>query len=116
MSSNIQIQRICELCKNEFTARTTVTKYCSHSCASMAYKERTRNTKIKVSNIEMTHTISIPIAKLQAKDFLSIDDACKLLGVSRWTISRAIKEKRLKAASLGRRIVIKRTEIDRLFS
>ena len=116
MSSNIQIQRICEFCGNEFTARTTVTKYCSHPCASMAYKARTRNTKIKVSNIKMTQSVSIPIARLQAKDFLSIDDACKLLGVSRWTLSRAIKEKRLKAVNLGKRIVIKRTEIDRLFS
>ena len=116
MSSNIQIQRICEFCKNEFTARTTVTKYCQHRCASMAYKARTRNTKIKISNKEITQAISIPIAKIQAKDFLSIDDACKLLGVSRWTVSRAIKEKRLKAVNLGKRIVIKRTEIDRLFS
>jgi len=82
----------------------------------MAYKARTRNTKIKASNIEMTQSISIPIARLQAKDFLSIDDASKLLGVSRWTVSRAIKEKRLKAVNLGKRIVIKRTEIDRLFS
>ncbi len=64
----------------------------------------------------MTQSVSIPIARLQAKDFLSIDDVCKLLGVSRWTVSRAIKEKRLKAVNLGKRIVIKRTEIDRMFS
>jgi excisionase family DNA binding protein len=82
----------------------------------MAYKARTRGTKIKISNIEMTQAVSIPIARLQAKDFLSIEDTCKLLGVSRWTVSRAIKEKRLKAVNLGKRIVIKRTEIDRLFS
>jgi excisionase family DNA binding protein len=82
----------------------------------MAYKARTRDTKIKISNKEMTQTVSIPITKIQAKDFLSIDDACKLLGVSRWTLSRAIKDKRLKAVYLGKRIVIKRTEIDRLFS
>jgi len=82
----------------------------------MAYKARTRNTKIKISNKEIKQAVSIPIAKIQAKDFLSIDDACKLLGVSRWTVSRAIKEKRLKAVNFGKRIVIKRTEIDRLFS
>ncbi len=82
----------------------------------MAYKARTRNAKIKVSNTKMTQSVSIPIARLQAKDFLSIDDTCKLLGVSRWTVSRAIKEKRLKVVNLGKRIVIKRTEIDRMFS
>lgn len=116
MSSNIKIQRICDYCGNEFTARTTVTKYCQQRCASMAYKARTRNKKIKVSNTEMTKGVSITIAKIQARDFLSIDDTCKLLGVSRWTVSRAIKEKRLRAVNLGKRIVIKRTEIDRLFS
>ncbi len=82
----------------------------------MAYKTRTRNGNIKVSNAEIEKSVSIPIAKIQAKDFLSIDDACKLLGVSRWTVSRAIKERRLKVVNLGKRIVIKRTEIDTLFS
>ena len=116
MSSNIQIQRICDYCQKEFTARTTVTKYCQHRCAALAYKARMRNTKVKTSNKEVAQSVSIPIAKIQAKDFLSVEDACKLLGVSRWTISRAIREKRLKAVNLGKRLVIKRTEIDRLFS
>jgi excisionase family DNA binding protein len=116
MSSNIQIQRICEFCGKEFTARTTVTKYCAHACASSAYKSRTRNEKIKISNKKTAQVVSIPIAKIQAKDFLSVDDACKLLGVSRSTLSRAIKDRRLKAVNLGKRIVIKRTEVDRLFS
>lgn len=82
----------------------------------MSYKVRMRNKKIAVSNQETVQSNSIPIAKIQAKDFLSIDDACKLLGVSRWTVSRAIKEKRLKAVNLGKKIVIKRAEIDGLFS
>lgn len=116
MSSNIRLQRICEFCGIEFTARTTVTKFCKQRCAATAYKARTRKKKIVISNQETTQSISIPITKIQAKEFLSINDACKLLGVSRWTISRAIKEKRLKAVNLGKRIVIKRTDIDRLFS
>ncbi len=28
MSSNIKLQRICQHCGNEFTAKTTVTQYC----------------------------------------------------------------------------------------
>jgi excisionase family DNA binding protein len=116
MSSNIRIQRICEFCGNNFTARTTVTKCCSHDCASKAYKARKRNTKNKIIKEEIIQTITIPIIKIQSKDFLSIDDTCKLLGVSRWTISRAIKERRLKAVNLGKRVLIKRSEIDRLFS
>ena len=116
MSSNISIQRICEFCGNEFTARTTVTKYCQHRCASMAYKSRTRNSKIKRSNFETAKSVSIPIAAVQAKDFLKVEEVCGLLGISRSTDSRAIKENRLRAIRFGRRIVIKRTDIDSLFS
>lgn len=116
MSSNIEITRICQFCDNEFTARTTVTKYCSHRCASRAYKARQRGNDISKSNQETAEIISAPIIELQAKDFLSVSDASELLGVSRWTLSRAITDGRLNAVRFGKRIVIKRTEIDRLFS
>jgi len=116
MSSNIEITRICRFCDNEFTAKTTVTKYCSHRCASRAYKARQRGNDIVKSNQETATTISAPIIELQAKDFLSVSDASVLLGVSRWTLSRAINDGRLKIVRFGKRIVIKRTEIDRLFS
>jgi excisionase family DNA binding protein len=116
MSSNLKITRICQLCGNEFTAKTTVTKYCGHRCASRAYKARQRGESIERSHKETAEIISAPIIELQAKDFLSISDASELLGVSRWTLSRAINDGRLNAVRFGKRIVIKRTEIDRMFS
>ncbi len=116
MSSNIEITRVCGLCRGNFTAKTTVTKYCSHKCASRAYKARRRGEKIVQSNEETVQTISAPIIELQAKDFLSVSDATALLGVSRWTLSRAINDGRLQAVRFGKRIVIKRSEIDRMFS
>lgn len=81
----------------------------------MAYKQRTRNEKIELSNNETSAVVSIPIAKIEAKEFLSVSDAAKLLGVSRWTVRRAIKEKRLKAVNFGTRVVIRRAEIERMF-
>ena len=116
MSSNIKITRICQFCRTSFTAKTTVTKYCSHRCASRAYKARQRGKDIVKSNQETATTISAPIVELQAKDFLSVSDATALLGVSRWTLSRVINDGRLNIVRFGKRIVIKRTEIDRLFS
>ena len=38
MSSNIFSQRICEECGNQFTTRTTVTRFCGDRCAKRAYK------------------------------------------------------------------------------
>ena len=116
MSSNIQVTRVCQFCRNEFTARTTVTKYCSHACASRAYKARQRGAKVETSNAETVQTLSAPVIELQTKDFLSVSEACQLLNVSRWTLARAIKDERLKAVRLGKRIVIKRSDVDRLFN
>lgn len=80
MSSNIRVQRICEYCSNEFTARTTRTKYCSHKCANRAYKAQKRTEKINKSNIETTEVKLQSIEVLKAKDFLNINEVCKLIG------------------------------------
>ena len=114
MSSNIEVNRVCERCRNDFTARTTVTKYCSHKCASQAYKARIKGAKIETSNKEVVQTKVAPIVELQAKEFLSAADACRLLGISRQTLWRAIKNKQLFAARIGWRIVISRAEIARI--
>lgn len=116
MSSNIEVTRICQFCSSSFTAKTTVTKYCSHRCASRAYKARQRGNDVAKSNEETAVKISAPIVELQTKDFLSVSDASALLGVSRWTLSRAISSGRLNIVRFGKRIVIKRSEIDRMFS
>jgi len=115
MSSNIEVQRICQLCGKEFIARTTVTQYCGDNCAKKAYKLRMRAAKIEASNTETLKIISKPIEELMAKDFLTITETCQLLSVSRWTIWRAIKNHELKAGKIGRRALIKRSDLDKLF-
>ncbi len=115
MSSNIRVRRICKQCGNEFEARTTVTKTCSDSCAKRAYKARQRAAKVTVSNEQTRRTIVKPIEDIRAKENLNIADASKLLGVSRWTIWRAIGSGNLHAIKLGRRTLIRRSDIDRLF-
>lgn len=47
MSSNIQIEQNCQFCGKRFMAKTTVTKFCSHECASRNYKKQKREEKIK---------------------------------------------------------------------
>lgn len=116
MSSNIKIQRICEYCNEEFTARTTVTKYCSASCSKRAYKARKRTEKIKTSNAE-THKIQIqPIEVLKAKEFLSIKEVCNLIGISRRTIYRMFDRKELNIIKIGTRTIIKRSDLDKILT
>jgi excisionase family DNA binding protein len=116
MSSNIKITRICQFCGAEFTARTTVTKYCSHPCASSAYKQRTRNQNMEKSAAETVKIISVKQTEIQAKEFLTINEASELLNVSRWTISCAIAAERLKTVRMGKRVIIRRKDIDELFT
>jgi excisionase family DNA binding protein len=116
MSSNIRIQRICQHCGQEFTAKTTVTQYCGDNCSKKAYKLKLRKTKIEESN-NFTKSIQVKSAEeIKAKEFLSISETCELLGLSRWTVWRAIKANELPAAKVGRRSIIKRSHLDQLFS
>jgi excisionase family DNA binding protein len=115
MSSNIEVQRICEYCGKEFTARTTKTRYCSHICNSRAYKDNVKDLKVELSYQESRQILSQFIGELYAKPFLNINESCRLLGISRRSIYRLLKSGKLKAGKVGKRTIITRIEIDRLF-
>lgn len=116
MSSNIQVQRICQHCGNEFTARTTVTQYCGDTCAKRAYKARLKNSKIENSNKETVRIKTKPIEELKAKEFLTVKDVASLLNCSLRSVYYQIESGNIKAVNLGQRITrIKRSELDRIF-
>lgn len=115
MSSGIAITRVCEHCGSDFTARTTVTRFCSHKCASKAYKVRKRDANVKASNEQTRQIISRPVEQLKAQEYLSISEASELVGVSKRTIYRLLKQKLIKAGRFGARRIIRRTELDRYF-
>jgi excisionase family DNA binding protein len=71
---------------------------------------------VEKSVAETVQIISVKQTEIQAKDFLTINEASKLLNVSRWTISRAIAANRLKAVRIGSRVIIRRKDIDQLFT
>ena len=114
MSSNIQVQRICQHCSKEFTARTTITLYCSHRCNSAAYKQKVRAGKVGISNKETQRIKSQPIEELKAKAFLSIADTCKLIGISRRTVYRMIERGELITGKAGKRTIIRRSDLEQL--
>ncbi len=115
MSTNIRVQRICQHCGNDFTARTTVTKYCGDTCAKKAYKVRKRNEKIRDSNKETKEIIRKPLEQIKVKEFLTVNETAILLGCSKRTAYRLIKIGTIKATNLSERMTrIKREEIDKL--
>lgn len=115
MSSNIEIERVCEYCKQLFKAKTTATRYCSHQCNSRGYKANVKGLKIKLSNIETKNTTTSAIDFINAKEYLSIRDARVLIGISTRSLYRLIKNKQLHIDKIGTRTIIQRREINKLF-
>jgi excisionase family DNA binding protein len=116
MSSNIEVQRICQQCGKEFTARTTVTQYCGDTCAKRAYKAKLKSAKIETSNKETRLIKSKPFEELNAKEFLTVRDVATLLSSSIRTIYRLIEQGNIKAVNLAqRKTLVKRSELDKLF-
>lgn len=124
MSSNIKIKKICLHCRQEFIARTTVTKYCNLKCAQRAYKANARELKIQQSNSDQQTTAKetkseqnlASYFELKTLDYLTVQQAAVLLNCDRRTIYRLVKSGRIPSANLSsRRIRILKRDIDLLF-
>ena len=115
MSTNLRVIRICNYCGKSFEARTTVTRYCSHLCNSRAYKIQVKNLKIDKSDNQTTATIEKPIIDLKAKDYLSLAETCTMLGISRMTLHRQIKEGKIKSKRMGKRVIISKKHLEEFF-
>lgn len=116
MSSNIQVQRICQHCGMEFTARTTVTKYCTKVCSNRAIKARIKAEKVQKSNTETKQLKTKPIEELKAKEFLTVSDVSKLIGCSRQNVYKLIRTGKLKATNiLEKKTIVRRCDLDTLF-
>lgn len=116
MSSNIKVQRICQYCNTEFTAKTTVTKYCSHICNSRALKLKVKLKKIGFSNTQTLQTKNKYQEDLKNKEFLTVKQVAQLLDFSVRTLYRIINEKKINAVNISqRKTLIRRKDIDALF-
>lgn len=120
MSTSLLIPKNCVYCGKRFVAKTTVTRYCSHRCNQRHYKAVKREEKVQESLVtnteELEEKIKISANSLEAKEFLSVQESANLLGVSRWTIQRLIKNNQIKASKIGSRTIIPRIALIRLFS
>jgi excisionase family DNA binding protein len=116
MSSKIQVQRICEFCSKEFTAKTTVTRFCSLKCASKAHKQMVRNRKVEVSESQTIEKKNQSIEDLKGKEFLTVREVSRLLNCSIRSAYYYIESGSINSFNLGQRITrVKRSDIDKLF-
>ena len=113
-TSSIRITKICQWCGVEFVAQKVSTKYCSHRCANLAYKQAVRDKRVKQAE---TETLSIKLEKaienVRDKEYLSFAQAGKLLGLSRQAVYNMVKAGNLKASKISSRLsFIRRVDID----
>ncbi|MEP6930923.1 MAG: helix-turn-helix domain-containing protein [Flavobacterium sp.] len=116
MSSKIEVIRICEHCKKQFTARTTRTRYCSHICNSRGYKSLARQGKVEKSNKETVQLLNTDLEKIKPLEFLKITQASLLFGISRSTIYRLVNNGYLDVGKFGKRTVIRRCDLESFFA
>lgn len=121
MSSKIEVVKICEFCNNEFIAKTTVTRYCSHKCNSRAYKQKVKESKVdkaitQTNQQKIVSATDLGLEVIKQKEFLSIKESYKLLNISERTFYRLLKNGTIPYKKLGSRTIIKRSEIDKLFA
>ena len=113
-TSSIRITKICQWCGVEFEAQKVSTKYCSHRCANLAYKQAVRDKRVKQAEAEtLSVKLEKPIENVKDKEYLSFSQAGKLLGVSRQAVYNMVKAGNLKASKISSRLsFIKRTDIE----
>ena len=112
MSSNIRITKICQFCNIEFTAKTIKTKFCSLACGSKNYKKISREKKKVLNSEKAESSNSAEMEKLKKLEFLSIDEASVLMGISSRTLYRVISRNELTMCKIGSRNFIGRSNID----
>ncbi|WP_134087881.1 helix-turn-helix domain-containing protein [Olivibacter sp. XZL3] len=117
MSSNIVIKRICEYCGKEFDARTTVTRFCSHTCNRRAYKAIKRGEKVQVIKKEVEAVKKKPYDDIAVKPVLNVNEVAVFLGTTKQTVNKMIRSGRLDAENFGVRLTrIRKEDLDSLFS
>ena len=113
MASNINIQKKCEWCGKLFIAHKTSTRCCSHRCANLAYKERTRQKRVSEFQTMVNHQIEKK--DCIDKDFFTPSEAAKYIGISRATFYRYLETNLIKSVQLKRKTIIRKRDIEALF-
>jgi hypothetical protein len=118
MSSNIRIERICEWCKKEFIARTTVTKCCSDSCSRSRIKSIKREDKIGRARLQTAiakkpkdYVAEERMKAINAKELLTLQEAALFMSISDLTMRRWILTGKVVSRKAGKKHLILKADL-----
>ena len=115
-TSKTKIKKVCEYCGTVFYAQKLTTRFCSHRCNNLAYKERVRQKRIQEVETKVQTVISAqPISDFKDKEYLSFKEAATLLGLSKQAIYKMVYAGKLRAFRVSSRLsFIRKGDIDRM--
>lgn len=115
-TSKMKIKKVCEWCGSTFYAQKLTTRFCSHRCSNLAYKEAVRQKRIQEVETKVQAVISEqPISDFKDKEYLSFKEAATLLGLSKQAIYKMVYAGKLQAFRISSRLSFTRKgDIDRM--
>lgn len=112
----MKIKKKCQNCGKIFNAQMITTKYCCHKCNVQHYKIR-KKIELQQPKLQVKKIDKIPFdekfKKIQIQEYLSIKDVILLMGISRSTVYRLLKNGNLKSGKLGSRVLIRKKDLDK---
>ncbi len=115
-TSKMKIKKVCEWCGTTFYAQKLTTRFCSHRCSNLAYKEAVRQKRIQEVETKVQTVISEqPISDFKNKEYLSFKEAATLLGLSKQAVYKMVYAGKLQAFRISSRLsFIRKGDIDRM--
>jgi excisionase family DNA binding protein len=119
MSSNMRIKKVCQHCNKVFTAKTTVTKFCSDDCAKANYKKRMKKVRIEESTAatsrellaENTTSKELPSLHNESTGFISLPELAATTRLSERTLYRLMGDSEFPRLKIGRRLLFNRESV-----
>ena len=112
-TSKFRVFRTCEFCGKEFYAQKVSSRYCSKRCNELAYKQRRRQRQITEAEARV---LQKPIEEVSSKEFLSLQDASVLFGITKRSVYNLIYNGVLQAFKFSSRMTfVRKTDIERMF-
>lgn len=114
--SKLKIPKLCEFCQKPFEAKTVTTRFCSKYCSEKLGKRQKQVAKEMEARKTLLENSVFKIAELQTRPYISVSEAEMLFGISKNTIHRLIKSKKIPAINLGERLTrVSKIDIEQMF-
>ena len=112
-TSKFRVLRTCEFCGKEFYAQKVSTRYCSKRCNELDYKQRRRQRQITEAEARV---LQKPIEEVGNKEFLSLQDASVLFGITKRSVYNLIYNGVLQAFKFSSRMTfVRKADIEIMF-